>query len=82
MAKQQPISETDVTPWFAFCVRPVHIGEYETRVGNSIARRWWSGKWWSVWYRPDDSAFAIEMCRSRPSAYQDVSWRGLSKKPE
>ena len=58
------------TPWFPPEVKPVHVGDYETKTPDSfgIVPRPWNGQWWGC-------AYGV----AGKSATQNWQWRGLTR---
>jgi hypothetical protein len=78
------IKQSELTPWFPVGVNPVHPGEYNASVGDSmVSLRWWDGVGWSSVYWSGESREVIRCARSSRSTWSanDIRWRGLSEKP-
>jgi hypothetical protein len=68
----------NVTDWFPGCVRPAHVGVYETlsRSGNSVRYQHWDGHFWGFFKPSPYEAQARAHMRSQD---QYPQWRGLAK---
>ena len=67
-----------LAPWFPGTVKPVHIGVYERDYNPSNPRAYcyWDGTSWFTWRSTPKDAFT---CRSAPSRWQNLPWRGVLK---
>lgn len=73
------IDESKLTPWFPAHIKPVRPGVYERdRIAQGFAvYSLWTGRIWRA-YKFSVNTAATEKKRSK---FQNLSWRGLAKKP-
>lgn len=82
------MSKQEMTDWFPYDVKPVHVGEYEVRNSRPIHwtnpgrlmgrnRRYWDGK---RWLTMDPNIFLPEI--SIMGTHETHQWRGLASPPQ
>jgi len=65
----------EMTPWFPVCIKPVHVGVYETDLAGYLGYSFWNGKWWGdTSHKPEFAVF------EEYRGMQRKKWRGFKEK--
>jgi len=67
----------ELTPWFAGADKPVRTGVYQRNFPAGPYSCWDGARWLQ-----DRATVAVAAVQTRPSRYQEASWRGLVEPSE